>query len=245
MANLLFSPSELLQEIDALQSLAAKFLDRSSPFQLAELSSDIQGLQSSEGPLLLMIPKDRPLRTRVSAGEFEPSNKSSSRRVYGTITGIWKIEARLHKVRDPDRPAKKVKPKMLIGFTGLASTVFTVVEETTNDVVARWKVEFGDTIAPGCFFHTFASADEAFPVPRHPNVFSSPMSAIEFAISELFQDSWEESVSGATDAPQRWRSIQKKRLEALLNWQLELIKETTSSPWCSLKIAKPYEALFL
>ena len=245
MANLFFRPAELLREIAALRDLAARFLDRASPYQLEELASDIRGLETIGGTHTLEIPTSRPLKTRVSEGEFEPPHKSSSRRVYGLITGIWEVEAAKRSIPDPTRPNKKVKPTMLIGFTGLASTVFEIKDEATDNTVALWKMELGDANAPGCFFHTFASADQKFPVPRHPNVFATPMSAIGFALGELFQSDWEQTVSGTTYAPSEWRAIEAKRFKALLGWQLEQVAKTTSSPWCSLKMAKPGNALFL
>jgi hypothetical protein len=61
----------------------------------------------------------------------------------------------------------------------------------------------------------------------------------------LFQDGWEKVVSGATDAPQRWRSIQGKRLTKLLDWQMKLIADATASPWIALKTAKPVAELFV
>lgn len=245
MANLLFEPTQLLNELSALQDLAAKFLDRTSPYDLAELKSGIEGLRARGGTYTLEIPELRPLRTRVSQGEFEPPNKKSARRVYGSITGIWEVEAAKHARHDPDRPAKKRKPTMLIGFTGKASTVFEVKDKESEKTVACWKMELGDASSPGCFFHTFASADPAFPVPRHPNVFVTPMSAIGFALGELFQGDWEATVSGTSHAPNSWRSIQRNRFKALLEWQLEQVETTTSSPWCSLKVAKPSKELFL
>ena len=245
MENLLFHPAELLSEIEALRNLSASFLDYTS-FQLEQLAGDIRGLVTQKsGALTLEIPKYRPLRTRVSAGEFEPASKSSNRRVFAEITGIWEIKAAKYKVKNPDRPGKKAKETLLIGFTGLASTVISVYDEGCAEPIACWKMEIGDASAPGCFFHTFASVDHGFPVPRHPNVFPTPMSAIGFALGELFQDGWEQAVSGGTDPPQRWRSIQGKRLKALLEWQLKIIAGATASPWFALKAAKPAAGLFV
>ena len=185
------------------------------------------------------------LRTRVSQGEFEPPNKKSKRGVYGLITGVWEGEGTNNTPVDPSRPNKKVKPTKAIGFYGKASAIFDVRDEKSEQVVASWKMELGDANSPGCFFHTFASAEDSFPVPRHPNLFATPMAAIGFALGELFQGDWEKIVSGQSDPPNRWRTIQKKRLQALLEWQLEQVKKTTSSPWCSLKVAKPKDTLFL
>lgn len=245
MAKLLFRPAELLNELSSLQGLAAGLVDRSSPYNLKELSDDIVGLQARGGLHTLEIPRDRPLRTRTSVGEFEPPHKHSGRRVYGVITGIWDIEAAKVPILDPSRPNRKSTPTMLIRFVGKASTVFEVIDEDSDSVIACWKMELGDGKSPGCFFHTFASSDHTFPVPRHPNIFATPMSAIGFVLGELFHGDWEKAVSGTSDAPNRWRSIQTKRFKALMGWQLEEVSKTTSSPWCTLKIAKPNDFLFL
>ncbi len=245
MANLLFQPAELVNELVALNGVASEFLDPASSYQLDALLGEIRGLQVRGGRHILQIDELRPLKTRVSNGEFEPPYKSSTRRVYGLITGIWELEAAKHPIPDPDRPNKKAKEKMLIGFIGKASTVFEVKDEASGDSLARWKMELGDASSPGCFFHTFSSSDHGFPVPRHPNVFATPMSAIGFALGELFQEAWEQTLSGSTDAPNRWKSIEKKRFEALLNWKLAQVKNSTSSPWCDLKAAKPPRELFL
>ena len=243
MANLLFRPPELLSEIEALRGLAASFLDPTS-FQLEQLAGDIQGLVTQKtGTMRLEIPKGRPLRTRVSKGEFEPADKSSNRRVFAEVTGVWEIEAANHKLRD--RPGKKAKPTLLIGFIGLASTVITVYDKGADEPIACWKMELGDANAPGCFFHTFASADHGFPVPRHPNVFPTPMSAIGFTLGELFHVDWDRAVSGSTDPPRRWCSIQKKRLKSLLEWQMELVEKATASPWFAIKVARPAAKIFV
>jgi hypothetical protein len=235
----------LVNELVALNGVASEFLDPASSYQLDALLGEIRGLQVRGGRHILQIDELRPLKTRVSNGEFEPPYKSSTRRVYGLITGIWELEAAKHPIPDPDRPNKKAKEKMLIGFIGKASTVFEVKDEASGDSLARWKMELGDASSPGCFFHTFSSSDHGFPVPRHPNVFATPMSAIGFALGELFQEAWEQTLSGSTDAPNRWKSIEKKRFEALLNWKLAQVKNSTSSPWCDLKAAKPPRELFL
>lgn len=245
MANLLFHPAELLSEIEALKYLSAAFLDPGL-YQLEELASDIRGLVTrAGGTVKLEIPKNRPLRTRVSVGEFEPPCKASGRRVFAEVSGIWEVECGKYKLNNPERPGKKVKDRLLIGFAGLASTVISIYDEGTTEPVAYWKMELGDAVAPGCFFHTSASVDDGFPVPRHPNLFPTPMSAIEFALGELFQGRWEKAVSGSTDPPQRWRSIQKERLTKLLNWQVGLVGDATSSPWFALKGAKPHADLFV
>ncbi len=245
MANLLFRPSDLRTEIEALCGLAASFLDPRS-FQLEQLAGDIRGLETQKtGTMTLEIPRDRPLRTRVSTGEFEPANKSSNRRVFAKVTGVWEIEASRHRLKNPDRPGKKAKPTLLIGFIGLASTVITVYDEGAKEPIACWKMELGDAKAPGCFFHTFASADHSLPVPRRPNVFPTPMSAIGFTLGELFHADWDRALSGSGYPPRRWCSIQKERLKSLLEWQMALVENATASPWFAIKLAKPAAEIFV
>jgi hypothetical protein len=153
MANLFFRPFGLQSEILALKALSASFLAPTS-YQLEQLADDIQGLVTQGGTLTLEIPEDRPLRTRVSVGEFEPAAKSANRRVFAKVSGIWEIEAAKHKLKNPDRPGKKAKETLLIGFTGLASTVISVYDEGGDEPVARWKMELGHASSAGTFMTT-------------------------------------------------------------------------------------------
>ena len=245
MANLLFRPDDLMSEIEALRQLCEGFLAPGS-FQLQELAGDIRGLKERKsGGLTLEIPKDRPLLTKPSEGQFEPAHRSSGRRVVAKITGVWDVEIVKTKVKNPTRPNKKPKEVLLLGFTDRASTVIHVVDEGGTDAIACWKMELGANDSPGCFFHTFASGDPNFPVPRHPNLFPTPMSAIGFVLGELFQDAWEHEVSKAADPPQRWRSIQSQRLQALFSWQMKLAEAATASPWYAIKAAKPAPDMFV
>ncbi len=244
MSKLLFSPSELLSEIGALSELAAKFLDPAG-FQLKQLATDIRGLIAQQsGSTVLEIPESWPLRTRISKGDYETSGKSN-REVFAEITGIWKIELSKRGLTS-GRRNRKVRPKPLIGYSGLASMTITVYDQTASENrIAHSQMDVGDLNAPGCFFHTHSFIDSSFPVPRHPNLFPTPMSAIEFVLGELFQTSWERAVSGSTDPPQRWRSIQQKRLKAILAWQMERVGQATASPWIAIKTMNPPPDIFV
>ncbi len=245
MSNLLFKPNELISEIESLRQLCSGFLDPSS-YQIKEFASDIKGLVSEKkGSLALEIPKDRPLLTKPSKGKFEPASRKSGRCVVAKVSGIWDIEIVSERLRNPERPGKKASRQMLIGFADRASTEICIVDEGDEEPIALWKMEMGASDSPGCFFHTFASGDPSFPVPRHPNLFTTPMATIDFLLGELFQDEWESEVSRATDSSQRWRSIQSSRLEKLLCWQMNLARTSTSSPWISIKRAKPDPGMFI
>ena len=242
MSGLLFNLSELEREAVALQTLSNGFLDNSSyPFE--EIIRDIRGIHGTHN-FDLKIPRERPLRTLISEGEFEPKNKSSGCNVFATISGKWELQA------------EKNKGKSCVKFIGLASGVITVYDEATLDPLAHWKMELGDARSPGCYFHTYSplknksdlafgapQSRDSFPIPRHPNIFPTPMAIIGFTLGELFQEKWAQAVSGGKGT--MWRSIQRKRLTQLLNWQIKVSNDTSFGPWISLKNAKPPANLFL
>ncbi len=235
---MLFKPQELRNELQSLKELATPLLDRSTIDLLDRIDSDLAGLLTSGGDTTIEIPQNRPLRTRLSEGEFEPPSKNCGRRIYGEITGKWEVSLK--------KGGKKKKTKS-VEFCGVASTVIKLFDEGNGaDAIATWKIEIGDADAPGCYFHTHAGASSPdLPVPRHPSLFATPMAAIAFALGEVFQEAWEDAVSGTAYHPNQWRSIQKRRLTALLKWKLQKIETTTSSPWLSLKSETPSPELFL
>jgi hypothetical protein len=71
------------------------------------------------------------------------------------------------------------------------------------------------------------------------------MAALEFVIAELFQDEWKRHAAKESDAMNRWRSIQRKRLSCLFAWKQKLVNECSGSPWTAIKLAKPETDLFL
>jgi hypothetical protein len=241
MGHLLFQPSEFLSELQALKSMVGPFVGSTCAYRLDELESEFEGLLADGGgPYKLAIPSNRPWRTRVSEGEFEQMGRNCNRQVYGEVCGVWSVAVAID---DPQK--KKGKQKKLFEFTGVASTVVTVVDVESTLPIARWKMDLGDIGSPGAYFHTHAGADEDFPTPRHPNLFATPMAAIAFMLGELFQGAWDDTVQGTTDHPNRWRSIQKRRMGLMLDWAAREVARATSSPWMALKAAKPPPGLFL
>lgn len=241
MGHLLFQPAEFLSELQALKAMVGPFVGSTSAYRLDELEKDLEGLLANGGgPYKLAIPKERPWRTRVSEGEFEPKGRNCNRQVYGEVCGVWSVS-----VAVVDANKKKAKQKKLLAFTGIASTVVTVVDAESEVPIATWHMDLGDAGSPGAYFHTHAGSDDDFPVPRHPNLCATPMAAIAFMLGELFQDAWDDTVQGTTDPPNRWRSIQKRRLALMLGWAAGEVERATSSPWMALKAAKPPPELFL
>lgn len=241
MGHLLFGSDDLLDELQTLRAMVGPFTAHESMYDLSELEGQLKGLIAA-GPggstPPLEIPESRPWRTRISEGEFEPPHKSCNTKVYAEVTGIWSASIVL------DGPKRPSKQKKRVAFTGVASTVIRVVEATSGDLVAMWKMELGDENAPGCYFHSHAGSAPGFPVPRHPNLFATPMAAVGFVLGELYQGAWAQAVEGA-GPPDRWRYIQKRRMTAILQWALKEVEAATSSPWMALKAAKPPSGLFL
>ena len=143
-----------------------------------------------------------------------------------------------------------------VEFSGIASTRIALLDATDPcKRLATWKIELGDHQSPGCYFHIHVPGENpdppfptGLPVPRLPSLFATPMAALEYALGELFQKEWKREL-GRSDPPTTWWcSTQKRRLCELLEWQqkeLKKYKEYSSSPWMTLKAAKPPADLFL
>jgi len=61
------------------------------------------------------------------------------------------------------------------------------------------------------------------------------MACLEFLLTELFQRRWEQHVSNSSGALDQWRGVQRDRLKAFLNWQLDRVAKSTGSPLIDLK----------
>ena len=228
-----FSRSELVREVKVLQKVANGFLDRSTTWTLNELKSALEAL-SGEATRRIEL---RELKTNPNKGAHEVGRRRGGLNVYAGITGCWELH-----------------PKNgLVEFCGLASTKVELFNAENDERVAMWRMELGAHDAPGCYFHVQILGDRedppfprALPVPRLPSIFVSPMAAIEYVLGELFKDQWEKAVSQLRPDQDYWRSLQGERLRCLLSWQeQQLRKPVASSPWMTLKAAKPKADLFL
>lgn len=242
MAGLMFAADDLLDELLTLKSLAGPFKAHGSTYDLSELEGQIKGLVAAGAGASrqLEIPKDRPWKTRLSEGEFESPGKNCNTSVYAEVTGKWAATIVV------DNPGKKPsQQKRRVAFGGVASTVIRVIDSASETPISVWKMELGDANSPGCYFHTHAGSAPGFPIPRHPSLFATPMAAMGFALGELFQAAWAEAVQSTAGPGNRWRSIQKRRVTAILKWALSEVECATSSPWMALKAAKPKDDMFL
>ena len=248
VAGLQFPCRELVDEIQALRRMAADLL--SSDYPLSALAADLErfGEKAAEHNRKVEL---RPLLTYWTR-EYEPGQRSGGSEVYARVTGTWQV-----------RPIGRKRPNRMIAFTGTASTMVELwpaeclwsENQRASCRLAMWRVELGAQDSPGCYFHFQILGDrhdnpflKSIPIPRLPSPFVTPMAAVEFVLGELFQDKWQGAARGARDYHKRWRAIQWRRWSRLLQWQkrtmIDAMERGDSSPWMSLKAAKPPDGLF-
>ena len=242
MAGFRFLSSELEQEINALSKISASFFEREWPENLTYFLIDFKSILGQPvGSCHDLVLK--PLRTRISEGEYEAGSKRRGKRIYAIISGIWQI--RVHS-------AGSGQQLEFCGKASMTTEVFALNESCTP--LAKWQLDLGADDSPGCYVHAQIPwgfevknlGQNPIPVPRLPSIFVTPMSAIEFVLGELFQDEWPKATAGYTHHPQYWRARQRKLLLSLFSWyQNHLKKKSDSSPWVTLKKAKPDGRLFV
>lgn len=242
-----FSFEEFRKELNSLKKIAENFLERDagqvvdrSLEQLNQIQTQPAGRQHR-----FIVDQNWPIRSRKGRS-FEGKNRKTAFEVYGEATWVWEITAL-------DNRRKKSTE---FEVTGIASTKLKVfrVDGKENKEIAMWRVELGDISSPGTYFHNQILGEldvlpfpHSLPVPRLPSIFVTPMSAVEFLLSELYQEKWVEHATGDGDDLKYWNQIQRKRLRRMLEWKLSQIENNQGSPWVALKLAKPQakESLFL
>ena len=227
MTGLLFPFAELVQETQALQTIAEKYLDQNHIWALEKFKSDIQSIWSAaaERPCHLIL---SPLHTT--------STDINGQMIYAVCSGIWEVM--------PLGNSKKNRAKRNIRFCGIASTKIELyLKNKKYPPIAMWRLEFGTHDSPGCYFH--AQIHKNPPIPRLPSFFVTPMAAIEFVIGELFQNDWKQTAMSNHGSATFWRSLQRGRLICLLNWYKDSLAKGDSSPWMNLKVKKPKERMFI
>lgn len=246
MAKLRFRFAELISETKALKSIAKRFLDPNSTYALDGLGSDLESLWSAtqDRERILQL---SPLNT-IATKNYETCNRYGGPMVYAVITGRW--EVRPH----GGNPKKlKAKQKRELEFCGKASTKIELYDtRNAAQPIAMWRMEHGSEDAPGCYFHVQILGDRdeppfprTVPIPRFPSIFVTPMGVIEYVLGELFQHEWRKAASGNTGDLAYWHKLQRDRLVSLLKWHQEQLDNLISSPWMTLKAAKPDEDMFL
>jgi hypothetical protein len=223
---------DLETEIAAMPKLAEKFLSSDGRFHLEQASRTLAAAKSKPNyEFTWAIPRENPIRTVPSHGSYErkrdkPDQKGPT--VVGTLSFSWGM-------RTGDKRSNALH------LSGNATTRLGIYDVEDNEL-GMWRMEVGAHDAPGCCFHTqiFGRDDDLLfpawlPVPRLPSFPPSPMSCLEFLLSELFQLSWERHVERESQSLKIWRSLQSKRLSSFLHWQLATIEQSTRSPLVNLK----------
>lgn len=245
--SLLFSVSDLLNELHAFRELAEDLLSGGTSQVLYTAATQLRGISRTSGHVRWEIHPDNPVVTIPSAGSYMPDDKGPLT-VYAEITFVWELE--------PIRPLGDQRAAKQVRLDGLASTKIRVLRGTpwdeTEEELAVWRMEIGDRAAPGAMFHVQVLGrddDTMFPkqldVPRLPGVLNSPFACMEFVLGELFQDRWPRIAMRDSGPGLRWRGIQAHRHARHLRWVTEEVSSTSGSPWVIWKKAQPDEGLFL
>lgn len=245
MADLSFGFIPFLRELDAIQELAGKLLERHAlDVVLPQYKAQIESLRSTPvtGTSRFVISDEDPITTRPNGGSHESGGKGVA--IFATVSSVWEV------IRVP--PNKKSRPADEFRLAGNASTRVRIYRTEDGAVTewAMWRMEIGDEASPGCHFHVQVlgeSADPPFPkllpVPRLPSLIITPASVLEFVLGELFQVQWEKEMLRQEAALDRWTPVQQHRMRRLLDWHLGLV-EKGPSPWLAMKKAKPSGDLF-
>lgn len=232
-----------------MREISSDFLDPSASVVLTTFEKGLEGIRSSgfRGESKWKIPDKMPLRTVVSRGGYEPDDQGEHN-VFAEIASLWEITPSAAGL------GTKKSPKVF-AVTGNASVRVRIKESGgLNDgrELAMWRMELGAHDSPGCFFHVQVLGEELSPpfphslsIPRLPAIAFTPMAALEFVLGELFQEEWSKRAVREGGAHDRWKSVQRRRLDSLLRWHQGLVAKCTGSPWQALKLAKPESNLFL
>jgi len=245
---IVFDFDAVSREIGAFAGIAKQFIDPGCSHVLPTLQQHLRLIRSSKKrtPSIWGIPSDSPLRTTVSAGAYEQDPRRGPLHVYAEITSVWEIFC-------PDEKTKKASLQRHFELAGKASTRVEIIKlhNTEKTTIGVFHVDVGDMHSPGCHFHVQVLQERQhvmFPkdlsVPRFPTILVTPCSVVEFVLAELFQSDWRKQASRATNDMSTWRDVQIPRFERFLDWQMRVLKQSTTSPWTNFKNTKPIYNLF-
>jgi hypothetical protein len=245
---IVFDFDDVSREIGAFAGISENFIDPGSGHVLRDLQTHLRFIRNSKmrAPTRWGIRRDSPLRTRVSLGAYEQSPRRGKLHVYAEIASLWEIFC-------PDEKTKKNAVQRRFELSGKASTRVEIIKLHDNDrsTIAVFQMDIGDMQSPGCHFHVQVLQEahhEMFPkdlpVPRFPSFLLTPCTVAEFVLAELFQSEWRQQASRPSNDMATWRGVQIPRFERFLNWQMGVLKQSTTSPWTHFKNTKPIYDLF-
>lgn len=247
MTRLEFTFQELDEEFDAIRKVSEKFTQRNSIRVLDQARTLLEGFRSAPPKKMCkwVIPEGDPLLSIPSKG-YEKQDKGGHV-VFAAISFRWDIEP----LGDTSRRSIQNRKFALVGVASTKVRLLEVIDGGLERELGMWRMEIADSNSPGCYFHVQVLGENLevpFPkslsVPRFPALVASPPAVIEFVLGELFQEEWQRVSSQETADIMRWKPIQRRRIAALLSWQLLSLDRATGSPWTALKIAQPPADLF-
>jgi hypothetical protein len=234
MSHLQFSRKDLVGEVDAIRKIANPFVDRNTSWKLDEIFRQLRTAPRT-APLAWQIPREEPLMTVPSEGEYEQGGRRGGHHIIGCLSFSWALSL------DGD----------CAELSGNATTKLVLLDCRHDEPDPRrhlgvWRMEVGGPDSPGACFHAQVVGDEVdppfpptLPVPRLPTFVPTPMAVLEFMLSELFQDRWKRAVGLGGPEAVAWRNLQTRRWKAFLGWQQDQVREGTPSPWTALKRFPP------
>ena len=263
-----FELRELTEEVKLMRKLAANFLDTGTGDVLKNVEDQLETLYSRrEGAIVSVgVSPSRPIKTIPCEGGYERGCGGAYKNLFAEIVFKWQLQPLGQASKKPKSQAsKKRKENRRVAVAGIASTVarLKINHERETVDVASWRMEFGDDVSPGAFFHaqipdtletsqqehqadTIGKWPHWLPVPRLPIPALTPMLGLEFTLAEIFQDRWPQHLASGGFEANKWRVLQQSRFVKYFEWQKENAEKSASgSPILDTKRAKPDWNMFL
>jgi hypothetical protein len=223
--------SELTREIESAIGLSGAFLTGEGKRRLeAAQRAFLDGTRRPSADFTWQVPRDEPIWTGPSHGEYERKREKGPS-VVGALSFKWQL-----------RTGPKGSKDVFIA--GNATTMLRLHDSEGGEdaALSMWRMEVGAHDSPGCCFHTQVLGTrphppfpDYLPVPRLPIFPPTPMTCLEFLLSELFQRRWLETVERGGEPGNMWRGVQTRRLKSFLKWQLDQVAQSSGSPLVRLK----------
>lgn len=255
-----FELRELTEEVELMQKLAANFLDEGATIVLKNVADQLGTLRSCRDAITVSVGRDWPIKTVPCEGGYERCNGGAYKSLFAELVFQWRL-------RPLGQVSKKPQAGRRVEVDGITSTVarLKIDHEGETVDVASWRMEFGDDVSPGAFFHaqipdasgisqqehqvgTIGKWPHWLPVPRLPIPALTPMLGLEFTLAEIFQDRWPDHLASGRHEHEvnRWRALQRHRFVKYFEWQTRNAKCSKSgSPILDTKRAKPDWDMFL
>ena len=255
-----FELCELIKEVGLMRKLAANFLDAGTDGVLKDVEGQLENLYSRhEGAIVSVEVKPSwPIKTIPCDGGYERDNGGAHKSLFAELTFKWEL-------RPLGQASKKRKTNRRVAVAGITSTVarLKINHEGETIDVASWRMEFGDDVSPGAFFHaqipdtlemshqehqtsTIGKWPPWLPVPRLPIPALTPMLGLEFTLAEIFQNRWPDHLTSGGFEVDGWRALQQRRFVNYFEWQKgNAATSGPGSPIVATKSAKPTCDMFL